>query len=72
MSEPAEEDLMRTAREFDCRLLHIRGLHDFQSLETTGFSQGRSREVAGKSKWLQLGRYEDRQAYSRVAARFVQ
>eukprot|EP00973_Karenia_brevis_P046078 6382869-Karenia_brevis.AAC.1 len=49
MSEPAKVDLMSTAGEFDCRLLHIRGVHYFQSLETTGFTQGRARDAADKS-----------------------
>eukprot|EP00973_Karenia_brevis_P039265 5422748-Karenia_brevis.AAC.1 len=65
-------DLLRVAREFGCRLLHERGDWYFQSLETTGFVGGTQRIVHDGSKWLELGKYEGRQSYSRVAARFVQ
>eukprot|EP00973_Karenia_brevis_P008573 1159204-Karenia_brevis.AAC.1 len=50
-SEECKDGLMRTALEFNFRLLHVRGVPYFQSLETTGFTQGRAREVKDKSKW---------------------
>eukprot|EP00973_Karenia_brevis_P050645 7033639-Karenia_brevis.AAC.1 len=49
------EDFLKAAREFDCKVVHVRRIPYFQSLETTGFTQGRSREVADGTKWLQLG-----------------
>eukprot|EP00973_Karenia_brevis_P095270 12426558-Karenia_brevis.AAC.1 len=61
----------KAAREFDCRLVQWRNIPYFQNLETTGFTQGRSREVADGTNWLQLGHCNSLQSYSRTCARLV-
>eukprot|EP00973_Karenia_brevis_P053312 7410010-Karenia_brevis.AAC.1 len=58
--DDVKTDLLRTASEFGCRLLHERGDWYFQSLETTGFADGNPRVVNDGSKWLELGRDEGR------------
>eukprot|EP00973_Karenia_brevis_P011258 1523657-Karenia_brevis.AAC.1 len=60
--EAVKRELLRVAEEFQCRLLHERGDWHFQSLEITGFEGGGHRTVTDKSRWLQLGKFQGREA----------